>query len=495
MQPTIQTTNHPLADLLARQHPGNPKEHDIAGVMESIELRGFTSPPTLDGRSGVLAVGHGRLLALSQLKLAGKPPPRRIVVDEETGEWLVPTLTVDFADDEERDAYVIADNKLTEAGGWDESKLAALLRKFGKPVSLSSMGFTRDAYDSLMKRFSTSEPGALTQEQLEAMDTGLRIYRDEEIVDAAFEHYTAAGFPFPDPTKHEALLSLNRLASLPLKALIRTTVGYDLADKFQRHRFEASAEGMRAPMLSYKTEKYRRIAIENIVKLGGTLSDASVRSSLCMVRATQACANFRPGFAAYMYRRFCPIGGVALDTSTGYGGRLVGALASTTVKRYIGIDPNAPTVAGNRELLAWLGRETFATLIEQPAEDVDAAPIASSCDFAFTSPPYFRKEHYSDDDTQSWKRYPTAEGWQRGFLAPMMALQFAALKRGAIAAVNIADVVVDGERHPLGNWTCSAAREVGFELVERLDFPMTRRFGAHQKDEVASEPVYIFRKP
>ena len=494
-----------LSDLASRKHHGNPKQHDVDGIVASIARHGFVSTPTIDDTSGVLVAGHGRTKALTKMKADGKPAPGRIVVDEDTGEWLVPTLWVPFADDEERDAFVIADNQLTISRGWDETALAAMLSKFKRP-NLASMGFTKDAYDGLMAKFKNAEP-ELSQDQLEGIDTGVRIYDDDTIAAAAFDHYREVGFPYPNPSKHEALHSLNKLASMPLKALLRTQVGYDIADKFQPHRFDASAEKMKAPRASFDDDEQLRRAIDLIMKYDAFVSPGALRGTVSMVRGTQGCANFRPGFAAYLYRRFCPPGGRVLDTSTGYGGRLVGALASTVVRHYVGIDPNTRTCAGNLELLAWLGRDSFATIIGLPAEDVPigvtnrAGAIElhryverESCDFSFTSPPYFRKEHYSDEPTQSWKRYPQAEQWRTHFLVPMMRLTYEALKPESFAIVNIADVMIDGERHPLGTWTCDAAREVGLRFIERMDFPMTRRFGANQQEGVATEPVYIFRK-
>ena len=75
----------------------------------------------------------------------------------------------------------------------------------------------------------------------------------------------------------------------------------------------------------------------------------------------------------------------------------------------------------------------------------------------------------------------------------MMALQYVALKPGSFAIVNIADVTIKNKRYPLADWTIDAGRAVGFEFIRRDDFPLTRRFGAGQDDEIATEPVLIFR--
>ena len=159
------------------------------------------------------------------------------------------------------------------------------------------------------------------------------------------------------------------------------------------------------------------------------------------------------------------------------------------------IRDSTETHAGNLRMAQELGFSDRIELHNLPAEDVSHDVVAGRCDFAFTSPPYFRKEHYSDDDTQSWKRYPTGEEWRDGFLTPMMALQYAALKFGCYSIVNIADVKIKSKTYPLVEWTKQAALLAGFEYIRTLEFPLTRRFGAGQVDEVSIEPVLVFQKP
>jgi hypothetical protein len=539
-----------LPELLAMRHPRNPKSHDIDELIASFKRFGFIAYPTIDERTGMMVAGHGRCEALAKMKERGDERPRGVMLGNVSADdpgdprgatrhdWAVPVVRgISFESDAERDAYLIADNAHVMRGGWNVDALRSMLEDVRKNTqratddAFAGMGFDQldlqsfgvaalDAIAGAAGELTspTSSAGAdvapSSSDASErdaaaaAGDAGPRedgkdrainveVFGDAELADATFAHYREAGFPYPDPPLHECMQEINRLASMPLDALVKTTVGYGTADKFQRHRFEASAESKLSPYASFMDDEQLKRAIGLSLKYDGSLTDGAIRGVISLVRNTQACSNFRPGFAAYMYRRFCPAGGTVLDTSTGYGGRLVGALASTTVGHYIGIDPNTPTVAGNRKLLAMLGRDSFATLIESPAEDVSVKEwdLGELCDFAFTSPPYFRKEHYSESDTQSWKRYPTPDGWREGFLVKMMQLTFAALKRGSHAAINIGDVLLGAVRHPLGEWTVEAGRRVGFRLVETLDFPMSRRFGSNQKDEVASEPVFVFVKP
>lgn len=108
-------------------HAGNPKAHDVEAIKASIRRFGFTNPLVLDERTGILAAGHGRLIALAEMRESGEEPPLRISTGE-GGDWLVPVMRgIAFNSDAERDAYLIADNRLTELGGWDDRSLADML--------------------------------------------------------------------------------------------------------------------------------------------------------------------------------------------------------------------------------------------------------------------------------------------------------------------------------------------------------------------------------
>ncbi len=63
----------------------NVKLHDDDGIAASIERHGFIDAGILDGRTGRLLGGHGRLDYLEQLRDSGEPPPEGIVVRKADG--------------------------------------------------------------------------------------------------------------------------------------------------------------------------------------------------------------------------------------------------------------------------------------------------------------------------------------------------------------------------------------------------------------------------
>ena len=96
-----------------RGYERNARVHtqdQIGQIIDSIAEFGFNNPILID-EHGVIIAGHGRLEAAKQMTLAE-----------------VPTITIAGLSDEQRRAYVIADNKIALNARWDETLLAAELQ-------------------------------------------------------------------------------------------------------------------------------------------------------------------------------------------------------------------------------------------------------------------------------------------------------------------------------------------------------------------------------
>jgi len=457
-----------LADL--RPHSRNYNAHSDAQIAKLAKsLSRFGQVRSIVVRDNTILAGHGVVEAAKSL---GWTELRADVVDE--------------LSEDEALAYVVADNELARQSDPDQAQLAAILEELQarEPLLVEAVGYSTAELEQLLRLVNPREP-------MDAQQV-IAIYSQEQIIDAAFTWFRANGFPYRNLAPHVSMQEINKLLTTEPENLIGTDTAYHVADTYHPHRYHACAEGMRSQYDSFVDDVLLKKALTLELEYGSI--GLSTINNLKFVNGTQPLSNFRPGFAAHLYRRFCSPHATVLDTSTGYGGRLVGFIGSGVDGFYIGIDPNADTHNANLRMAQELGFADKIELYNLPAEDVPHEAIAGRCDFAFTSPPYFRKEHYSDDDTQSWKRYPTGHAWREGFLVPMMALQYAALKRGCMAIVNIADVKIKSKTYPLVEWTVEAGKEVGFEFIEREEFPLTRRFGADVGDEVAIEPVLIFRK-
>lgn len=141
----------PLSEV--RGAPRNPKDHDQGAIHNSIVRFGFTSPLLLDERTGRLVAGHGRIEALRQMKASGQSAPER--VEQRNGEWYVPVVRgLRFRSDEDAEAYLLADNRLTELGGWDDFRLAEVLSDLAAADALEGVGWDADEVDELLASLS-----------------------------------------------------------------------------------------------------------------------------------------------------------------------------------------------------------------------------------------------------------------------------------------------------------------------------------------------------
>lgn len=118
----------------------NPKRHSIDIVQNSIRRFGFKAPIIVDERTGRMVAGHGRKQSLDDAKAKGQEAPPGIRVSN--GEWLVPVLRgVEFDNDREAEAYLLADNQTTIAGGWNDSELEKILEDLEADDLLGGTGF------------------------------------------------------------------------------------------------------------------------------------------------------------------------------------------------------------------------------------------------------------------------------------------------------------------------------------------------------------------
>ena len=138
----------PLSEIV--EADTNPKDHDIGQIYQSIKRFGFTQPIMMNENTGKLLAGHGRLQTLQTMKQSGEKVPNRI--KEKDGEWLVPVLKgISFEDDNEAQAYLIADNRLTELGGWNTGELVEELEKLiSSGLELDGTGYDFDDLETMV---------------------------------------------------------------------------------------------------------------------------------------------------------------------------------------------------------------------------------------------------------------------------------------------------------------------------------------------------------
>ena len=144
-----------LDDII--QADTNPKDHDLGVLYQSMKRFGFTNPIIINESTGKLLAGHGRLQTLKMMRDNGEKAPDRIEVELDTGDetieyWYVPVLYgVSIENLAEAQAYLIADNRLTELGGWKPmdlmENLSEILEETG---NLDGTGYDLDDVETIL---------------------------------------------------------------------------------------------------------------------------------------------------------------------------------------------------------------------------------------------------------------------------------------------------------------------------------------------------------
>jgi len=151
--------------------PGNARTHSkkqIKQIARSIETFGFTNPVLIDAEDNILA-GHGRMVAAQSIGMRS-----------------VPCMLIEYMSDEQKRAYVIADNKLALNAGWDEEILAIELQALIDIPDLSFdigvIGFEPSEIDILIDGQSPEDRSAPDEDdKLPPLDKGALVSRTGDL--------------------------------------------------------------------------------------------------------------------------------------------------------------------------------------------------------------------------------------------------------------------------------------------------------------------------
>ncbi len=253
----------------------------------------------------------------------------------------------------------------------------------------------------------------------------------------------------------------------------------------------------------------------------------------------QPAVNFPPMTAKYLYERFTEhipdkTDLRIYDPSAGWGGRILGAMSvrDTSHILYVGTDPNPDnffddgtskysmvadfynkkTTRSNSFFSDTNEYEVYQLGSEEVCNDPDFQRHKGKVDLIFTSPPYFNREAYSEDENQSYKKYgSTYESWRDGFLRPTLETCAEWLKPGRYLLWNIADILVKGDYLPLEEDSQKILEEMGLEYKYKLKMalegmpgqnrvgedgkPLCKNYCKVNGKHLKYEPVYVFWKP
>lgn len=257
----------------------------------------------------------------------------------------------------------------------------------------------------------------------------------------------------------------------------------------------------------------------------------------------QAAVNFPPLTARFLYEKYTkhidPKKRVVVyDPSSGWGGRILGAMCSGRTLHYVGTDPNTDNYIKDLgitryEYLANFYNENcvnnfsdeFLQFFEPDDSQINTYDVfmdgseeirnnkefqkyKGKFDLVFTSPPYFNREQYSDDDTQSCRRYLEYDDWRDNFLRPTLETAYEYLANDRYLLWNVADIKIGENTYfPIERDSKDILLELGCEYRGFIKMLMTRILGTNAAAYKNSwyhadvstyykyEPILVFYKP
>lgn len=229
---------------------------------------------------------------------------------------------------------------------------------------------------------------------------------------------------------------------------------------------EAKAERLRFVC----ADKFRAI-------IGGSLAFSGAKMPL----------DFPTDLARSLINEFCKERGAVLDPCAGWGGRLVGFLASHA-STYNGTDASPEQIKGDdliwRTFQGYTEHEKAVTLNCIPFEKTTLQN--ESFDFAITSPPYFDTEKYMGGE-QSRETNGSYQEWRENFYRVLIEKVFAALKHDTFFCLQ-----VGSQRYPLLDDGKQLASNTGFEVVEIRSTEMKNNY--NKTEEERGEVVIVLHK-
>lgn len=316
-------------------------------------------------------------------------------------------------------------------------------------------------------------------------------------VEVMFKYWRKRGYPhytINEIDKHQHIQKLANTDVMQfvdgdtLKQALHCT---RLAWSYFPHAWEVKCGSGKSPVEVFNDDTMLRRTLRHVWRWTRRHADTSpvtenrIRQHLKIYSGAYGVSNFRPASAAAIYEMYGG-DGVVWDMSCGWGGRLIGALTSKRVKRYIGTEPSTKTYNGllqMKEDFEYFGKEVEIHC--KGSEDF--IPEPESLDLCFTSPPYFDTEKYADEPTQSYIKFPTEDAWLNGFMRQTLQNCWYGLKPGGHLILNIANTKT-GKNIEEG--TLSLAKELGFEYIRTMKLELSSVAGKGSK----FEPIFVFQK-
>lgn len=436
-----------------------PEDKEYQKIKNSIQEFGYVEPIIINKDKTIIG-GHQRLSVLKDL---GYNEVDCIVVD---------------VDKTKEKALNIALNKIT--GEWDYSKLGDLLLELdSENYDLELTGFDDYEIENILAPVITNEIDEKKNNDIFYFDkeeikqdivNNWKVYNSlQEYIDNVIDIPTA---------KYQ----FNRLCQ-------GYRDGYNISLLFNPHRLTTGTHRNEGIFYGIQSDKKYR---ENFARFMVDVENKVVPKCYYIKHIGLGSSNyqyvneFQPYLARDIYLKYCKDGDKILNPCAGWDGRLIG-LASCMFKNieYVETDPSTKTFEGLLKLKDFLKLDDNFKQYNLPFEDLELKE--NYFDFAFTSPPYFDTEKYSDDEGQSYMRNSDYQSWRDNFLYVMIDKIMYSLKKNGKCILNVGN-----KRYPISDDIKKYLKEKYNVRTTLLDYSLDN--SSDEAIRISEEDFILFQK-
>jgi SAM-dependent methyltransferase len=317
--------------------------------------------------------------------------------------------------------------------------------------------------------------------------------------------YRQHGFPYPiledvELIRQFAALKNTNVDTIEKDHILRTDnqSGSRITRHFSPHFFEVkSGIDTSWPSLleAFESDKLLLHTIKNRLGYNYGMTGNMLRQGLANSKIAFKASTFNTVVAKYIYSKYTKENSIIYDYSMGFGQRLTAALSLPYHIKYVGVDVWDKSYESNQKIFAFLNKNVpflnkEAELYCIGSENYCANEMIGKVNVAFSSPPYYILEHYTDDETQAYAsgNYLKFLDWWRATTNNVDRL----LAKDGVFIINVNNIV-DGFN--IGEDMCGIIKEKGYVLEETYRIRLTRNLQfANKTGTHKYEPIYVFRR-
>lgn len=343
----------------------------------------------------------------------------------------------------------------------------------------------------------------LTQNNLKKMSQKEK----DNISKYLLDFYRDNGFPYPTLTNDEIIKEFTVLKNVVSESIEKDKIlglynqaGISIFKHFSPHFYEVNSgrnDKRKSILETFNDDRLLLKVIENRLKFNYNMTGNMLKQGLPNSKIAYKASIFFPTIAKFIYTKYTKENNIIYDYSMGFGQRLLGALSLPHKIKYVGVDPLKKSVESNNNIFQFLKEHVPGISINKQI-DLQCIGSETFCPYeyigkinvAFSSPPYFNLESYSEDSSQAYSdnNYDNfLNKWWKQTVSNIDKL----LADDGVFILNVKEKI--GDDCNILEDMSNIISENGFVEIDRYHMQLTRNttFG-NKKNEHKYEPIVVF---